>query len=54
MSGSQELTAVSGRHTHLQLTYGVQKGVPGFKKRVDESEKIQKRLGGGLSGNQFI
>lgn len=54
MSGSQEVMSVSGRYTALQLTYGVQLGMSDFKKGMDESEKMQKRLDSGWSENQFL
>lgn len=45
---------MTGRYIHnLQLTHGVQLGVSDFK-GMDESEKIQKRLHGGWSENQFL
>lgn len=54
MSGSQQVMSVSGRYTVLQLTYGVQLGMSDFKKDIDESKKIQKRLDSGWSENQFM
>lgn len=53
-SGPQEVISVSGRYTDLQLTCGAHLGVSDFKKGMNESEKIQKRLDGGWSKNQFM